>query len=1288
MSTKSTSVLKSHLFSIFVIMSLLFQVIFTMPARAINAGSISGTVIASDGTTPISNITVCANGSGWDFRSCIQANSNEIYIITGLPAGEYKVEAFADGWAREYYWETWNWELATPIYVADSANKPDINFTLEPGGSISGQVFKDDGVTPISGIVIILYGPGGQIDTCTTGGNYNFNNVPFDIEWRVYAAAGENWCNGPETYAAEFWEEATNWDTATPVILTESDPTGGGSKDFTLDPGGIISGQVAALDVGGLSGITVCATGYNSDGPTGGCDVTVDGNYSINGLPFGDYRVEMWGNGWAWQYYENTLDWALAKPVSVIAGEPTAIVNFVAQPGGRISGIVRDANGGIIPNLEVRISSSWDSVETCTNGDGEYFFDSVPMNVEWRVQAAFEGPDPCDGPEIYFTEFWEEATNWDTATPVILTESDPTGGGSKDFTLESLWYAGSSVPLRLALASNVDLTVAPESAEQVMVASILNDPLFRDREGGGIEPATASGYSVSSDGLIYSVTLRSDALWSDNTPVTAQQFVDGFIYLLNPSTEFNYKFLLNAIHNAEAFSIGTITDPSQVGISALDAHTIQFTLDAPTAYFPSILSSFASFPIRKDVRATHPTDWANAVNYVGNGPYVMSEQTNSHILFERNPYYYGNNQTVFDQVAISIIPLETDRLAAYKRGDLNVLPNVSYPSISSDPELLADVELLAQPGTFVLGLTQRAPTNNINVRKALASALNRTLLLDAINNPNLLPATGVIPPETIGYQGAGVGYSYDPIQAQVYLAAAGYPNGDGFPELVLDISASNQPFAEAVAAQWRSVLNIPVRVQVVDITTLNNHYQGCIDGPSSCEINSYRIGWLLDYVDPNSILTDYFRSNFRAITALGWNNPAYNAKVDASITEMNPDLRLVLLQDAENILVNEDVAVIPLYHYNMTFLIEPGIYASNSPSFNIYLGRWGSTDTDEDGMHDLIDACPLDSSNTCNTSGSTAMVVKIAGGTVSTPSNDVTIEVPPNALTAQTTLTITDGGEGFVVNTSEGNVEAIVSKTIGPEGTSFEIPITIMLRWKDDNDDGVVDETTIIEDALILSKDGVLIAGPCNGDAANCNMVTNTFTVQVSSLSKFVIGNPITCYNLSLGHTGSGSTPTATPANSDACSPGKYVEGESIALSGAIPSTGWQVNSWIGTNNDASTATVNTISMPSQDHTVSVAFEQIEYSLTVTSVRGTITKNPSQSSYHYGDIVELTAKSDSGWLFVDWAGDISGSRNPISITIDENKNIIANYAKFPVAYLLPTSWVLPLTTIYQVSAKS
>ena len=139
-----------------------------------------------------------------------------------------------------------------------------------------------------------------------------------------------------------------------------------------------------------------------------------------------------------------------------------------------------------------------------------------------------------------------------------------------------------------------------------------------------------------------------------------------------------------------------------------------------------------------------------------------------------------------------------------------------------------------------------------------------------------------------------------------------------------------------------------------------------------------------------------------------------------------------------------------------------------------------------------------------------------------------------------------------------------------------------------------------------------------------------------------------TCYTLTRNHTGQGSDPTATPNKSTGCGAGQYVAGEVISLS-ASPSAGWRVAGWGGTNNDGSTNTTNTVTMPAGNHTVSVAYEQIPITCyTLTRTHSGSGNNPvatpasstgcGTGQYTAGQSISLTASPAAGWRVAGWGG--------------------------------------------------
>ena len=189
---------------------------------------------------------------------------NGTYTVIGLPAGTYRVHAQAPGHANELYDEKLyfsNHDEATPVIVTVNTDTPDIDFTLDPGGTITGTVFMADGETPLGDVQIdtAQWGGYGRCSDPVTG-TFTIEGLPLNTPLYVYAG-GQGGC--PENrYIREYWLDARDLASAQPIMLT----AGGGENavvTFRLDMGGSISGTVTETD--GETPITnaqVCVNEY------------------------------------------------------------------------------------------------------------------------------------------------------------------------------------------------------------------------------------------------------------------------------------------------------------------------------------------------------------------------------------------------------------------------------------------------------------------------------------------------------------------------------------------------------------------------------------------------------------------------------------------------------------------------------------------------------------------------------------------------------------------------------------------------------------------------------------------------------------------------------------------------------------------------------------------------------------------------------------------------------------------------------------------------------------------
>jgi Tol biopolymer transport system component len=159
---------------------------------------------------------------------------------------------------------------------------------------------------------------------------------------------------------------------------------------------------------------------------------------------------------------------------------------------------------------------------------------------------------------------------------------------------------------------------------------------------------------------------------------------------------------------------------------------------------------------------------------------------------------------------------------------------------------------------------------------------------------------------------------------------------------------------------------------------------------------------------------------------------------------------------------------------------------------------------DGDVNGDVCDICPADSSNTCDTNKSASCSIGVSGSTCATQDGSVAIIIPAGALGSDTSLSLTAIGSNYELSTNLGKATALFGVNIQPEGLEFLTPVTMIFSWHDTDNDGKIDGTTIKEEALLITKNNHAITDRCRQEAG-CDMVANTFTFQVSSLSEFVL---------------------------------------------------------------------------------------------------------------------------------------------------------------------------------------
>jgi oligopeptide transport system substrate-binding protein len=526
---------------------------------------------------------------------------------------------------------------------------------------------------------------------------------------------------------------------------------------------------------------------------------------------------------------------------------------------------------------------------------------------------------------------------------VVTPTAEPTPPPLPKKKLEGLWYPLGTEPPTL------DIQLAADSQSALIMTQCI-EGLFEYRGDGSIEPTGATGYEVYDDGLVYTIELRKDAVWSDGVPVVAQHYVDGVIRLLDPDTAAEYAWLMYLIEGAEEFNTRATDDPSTVGIRVVDDYTLEVTLKAPTSYFETILPFYTFHPVRLDIVEKHGDQWTEPGNYVSNGPYLLDAwEHEAEVVLVKNPTYWNADAVKIEKITFPIIGEDVTVLALYEAGDLHVgrYPAEEVPRILADPVLSKELRRVPFPGVYYIGLnTLREPTDNLLVRKALASAIDRRAIIeDVLQRPWRTPLSCTTPPKILAHQEWGTcGYTFNPEQAQAYLAEAGYPDGEGFPVLRFWFNRTdyNEDVIEAVAAMWEEHLGISVELRTNEFAVYLDYLDQCNNTKedlTACEFNAYRLGWVMDYGDPQNQLEVLF-SPSSPFQYTGWENERYEKLMDLARSKTDMAKRETYYKEADKILCEDEVVIVPIHGYERDTLVKAGVKHEYPPFGMPPLNHW------------------------------------------------------------------------------------------------------------------------------------------------------------------------------------------------------------------------------------------------------------------------------------------------------------------------------------------------------------
>ena len=447
--------------------------------------------------------------------------------------------------------------------------------------------------------------------------------------------------------------------------------------------------------------------------------------------------------------------------------------------------------------------------------------------------------------------------------------------GTKFF--QNVTMDNGSTTLRLNLASEPAYLdpALNSSVDGACLAAASFSGLYTYNEEGQPEPACATGYEVSEDGLNFTVTLREGLKWSDGSDLTAKDFEYSWKRAAATATAADYGYMFAGFEGY----------PDDLAVTAVDDTTLTFTLTAPCAYMEDLMAFPTFYPVKQEaVEAaadwqTSPGAWCQDAGFVSNGPFVCTAWDHDvSMTYEKNPYWYGADDVALEKLEFMLSADDTAIFAAYNSGDVDMIDTVPNDEIQSVIDS-SEFYIVDNLGTYYAAFNckselfaDKTPEQAACMRKAFNILVDRDYIVENVGQTGQLPANAFIPYGMADGNGGvfktdvteqgyfdpyAINNDYDATveEARNLLKAAGYKFGeDGklSPETPINVEylTNNGTGHVAVAESMQqdfAVLGIQMTIQSVDWNVF-------LEERKAGNFDFAREGWLADFNDPINML--------------------------------------------------------------------------------------------------------------------------------------------------------------------------------------------------------------------------------------------------------------------------------------------------------------------------------------------------------------------------------------------------------------------------------------------------
>ena len=483
-----------------------------------------------------------------------------------------------------------------------------------------------------------------------------------------------------------------------------------------------------------------------------------------------------------------------------------------------------------------------------------------------------------------------------------------------------------------------------ETVNNYILAHTISSLMTKD-ENGNVIPELAESYTVSDDGLTYTLKIKNGLTWSDGKSLTSQDFKYAILRNLTYGAENSLTIynLITYLKGAEEIASNTDLDAATLeidGVQTPDDSTLVLTLKQPCAFFLNLLCGNVWSPLRADFADPHDSTWALKPGYPSIGAYQLAEcNENEKAVIVKNDSYYNADAITLDQITFLVMPDSDAQSFAYKNGEIDIAMNVpvdvgvNYPNQN-------EVWNIPSPTSYFIALNSgsTAPEclKDSRVRKALAISIDKQALASTLGPEEYYQAlAGYVPSGLNGADGdfrkeadaQGTMQAYDPEQAKTLLKEAGYDETNPL-KIKYKYSSSfiHADVAQILEAMWKTI-GIDCELEVVESGVFYNQ----IDNG---DFDLSRYGYTASD-DPSQFLT-LWTIGQQVVPAV--EDPAYDQMIQEAAAIVDHTEYMNALHAAEEYLNEEKAYIIPLFSYNTPILKSEKIQNATKKGTTPYYG--------------------------------------------------------------------------------------------------------------------------------------------------------------------------------------------------------------------------------------------------------------------------------------------------------------------------------------------------------------